>query len=133
MPLELVPLCTATVTLGETVHVSPSLVIGELVGVEVEGERIRATQRGRTAADWLQVSPQGFGVVDVRVTLETHDGAIVHAAYNGRLLFESMTAYVTPSFHTGDLRYQWLNSIQAVAKGTFPAPDTLVYEMYALR
>lgn len=133
MSLELIPLCNATVSLGETINVSPTMVIGHITGMVVEGERLQATQRGAAAADWLQVAPGGFGIIDVRVTLETHDGAIVYAAYSGRLAFETMTVYATPQFHTGDERYDWLNRIQAVAKGSFPEAGTLVYEMYELR
>jgi len=133
MTLELVPLCTATVSLAEVVAVSPSMVIGEVTGVRFEGDRLSASMKGRAAADWLRVSPEGYGIVDVRLTLETDDGAIIHATYNGRLLLDTMTVYATPLFHTGDERYLWMNRIQAVAKGVFPAPDTLVYEMFELR
>jgi hypothetical protein len=136
MTLELVPLCTMTVSLAPTIAVSPSLVIGEVTAVRAEGERFRATQKGNAAADWMRVAPEGYGILDVKVTLETDDGAIVHATYSGRLQFDTLTVYATPLFHTGDERYAWMNRIQAVSKGTFPdAPDmsTLVYEMYELR
>jgi Protein of unknown function (DUF3237) len=88
--------------------------------------------RGNAAADWLRISPDGFGIVDVRVTFETDDGAVIFAHYNGRLHFATMTVHVAPQFHTGDERYAWINSIQAVAKGTFSDERTLVYEMYEL-
>jgi hypothetical protein len=136
MTLELVPLCTATVSLAAPITVSPTFVIGEVLDMKVEGERLRASLKGRAAADWLHISPAGFGAVDVRVTLETDDGAVIHAAYTGRFQFDTLTVYTTPLFHTGDERYDWLNRIQAVAKGSFPrAPEmtTLVYEMYELR
>jgi hypothetical protein len=133
MSLELVPLCTATVTLADTITVSPTFVIGEVTSARFEGERLRASMKGVAAADWLTVSPEGFGTLDVKVTLETDDGAVIHATYSGRLLFETMTVYATPTFHTGDERYRWLNRIQAVAKGHFPGPGQLVYEMYELR
>jgi len=133
MSLELIPLCTATVTLAPTINVAPDFVIGEVTGMVVEGERIQATMKGAAAADWLTVSPAGYGTLDVRVTWETHDGAIIHATYSGRLQFDTMTVYATPLFRTGDERYQWLTRIQAVAKGAFQPDGTLVYEMYELR
>lgn len=133
MTLELVPLCVATVSLAEPISVSPSLMIGEVTGMEVVGDRISASLKGKAAADWLQVSPNGFGTLDVKVTLETHDGALIHATYSGRLQFDTGTVYAAPLFHTGDDRYSWLNRIQAVSKGTFTAPSTLVYDMYELR
>ncbi len=133
MSLELVPLCTVTVSLAPTINVSPSLVIGEVTGARVEGERLNASMKGSAAADWLRISPEGYGTLDVKITLETDDGAIVHATYTGRLLFDTMAVYATPLFHTGDERYAWLNRIQAVAKGAFQADGTLIYEMYELR
>ena len=133
MTLELIPLCTATVSLAAPINVSSTLLIGEVLGMEVVGERMTASLKGRAAADWLKVSPDGYGTLDVKVTLETSDGALVHATYSGRLQFDTGTVYATPLFHTGDERYAWLNRIQAVARGTFTAPDTLVYEMYELR
>lgn len=133
MALELVPLCTTTVTLAETISVSPSFVIGEVTGARFEGDRLSGSLRGNASADWLTVSPEGYGTLDVKVTFETDDGALVHATYSGRLQFDTMTVYAAPLFHTGDERYQWLNRIQAVAKGSFPQPGTLVYEMYELR
>jgi len=133
MSLELVPLCTATLTLAAPINVSSTLLVGELLGMAIEGERIRASLKGHAGADWLQVSPEGYGTLDVKVTLETDDNAIIHATYSGRILFDTRVVYSTPLFHTGDERYKWINRIQAVAKGTFTARDTLVYEMYELR
>lgn len=133
MTLELVPLCVATVSLAETINVSPSLVIGEVVGMDVVGDRLKAHLKGHAAADWLQISPEGYGTLDVKVTMETDDGALIHATYSGRLQFDTGAVYATPLFHTGDERYSWLNRIQGVAKGTFTGPGTLVYDMYELR
>jgi hypothetical protein len=133
MSLELVPLCTLTVSLAETITVSAGLVIGEVTAARAEGERFRANLKGSAAADWLRVSPDGYGTLDVKITLETDDGAIVHATYSGRLQFDTMTVYAAPLFDTGDERYAWMNRIQAVSKGTFQPDGTLVYEMFELR
>jgi hypothetical protein len=133
MTLELVPLCTTTVSLAEAVTVSPTLTIGEVTGVRMEGDRLTASMFGHAAADWLQVSPEGYGTLDVKVTVQTDDGAVIHAAYSGRLLFDSMTVYAAPLFHTGDERYAWINRIQGAAKGSFTEDGTLIYEMFELR
>lgn len=133
MAIDLVPLCTADVTLAEPIVVSPELVIGEVLAARFEGERLTGSLKGRAAADWLRMSPEGFGTLDVRVTLETDDGALVYATYSGRLHLDTMTAYATPLFHTADERYRWLNRIQALSKGTFPSPTNLVYEIYEVR
>jgi len=133
MSLELVPLFTCTVTLAPTITVSSSLVIGEVTAAVIDGERVKGTMLGHAAADWLKVSPEGYGTLDVKITYQTDDGAIIHATYSGRLQFDTMSVYAAPLFHTGDERYLWLNRIQAVARGTFQPDGTLVYEMYELR
>ncbi len=133
MALELVPLCTATVSLAAPITVSSTLMIGEVTAVNLEGERIRASMKGNAAADWLQLSPEGYGTLDVKVTVETDDGAVIYTHYTGRLQLDTGAVYATPLFHTGDERYAWLNRIQAVAKGSFSSPETLVYEMFELR
>ena len=98
MTLELIPLCTATVSLAETINVSSTFLIGEVTGIRLEGERLHASMKGHAAADWLRVSPEGYGTLDVKVTVETDDGAIIHATYTGRLQFDTMTVYATPLF-----------------------------------
>jgi len=133
MTLELVPLFTCTVTLAPTITVSPSLVIGEVTAAVIDGERVKGQMKGNAAADWLRTSPDGYGTLDVKITYETDDGALIHATYSGRLQFDTLTVYAAPLFHTGDERYAWLNRIQAVAKGTFQPDGTLIYEMYELR
>ena len=133
MSLELIPLCTLTVTLAPTINVSPTLVIGEVTAARAEGDRLRASLKGAAAADWLQVSPEGFGTLDVKITLETDDGALIHATYSGRLQFDTMSVYAAPLFHTADERYAWLNRIQAVSKGEFQPDGTLIYEIFELR
>lgn len=141
MTLELVPLCTAQVTLASPI-VLPATplgmrIIGEVTAITVEGPRVRATLRGAAAADWLLVAPDGtFGTIDARVTLETDDEALILMQYNGRLdLAQSpAVATVAPRFDTGDERYAWLARLQAVARGTFNADmSQLTYEMFELR
>jgi hypothetical protein len=109
--------------------------IFEVGAVTVEGERVRATLKGRAAADWLVVGPDLTGTLDVRALLETDDGALVYAQYNGRVDLAagaSAPVYATPRFETGDERYRWLNKIQAVGKGAYDG-STLVYELYELK
>ncbi|MEY4174910.1 MAG: hypothetical protein RI900_2075 [Actinomycetota bacterium] len=133
MSLELIPLFTCTVSLAAPIPVSPTLMVGEVTGAVVEGDRIKARLKGNAAADWLRPTAEGYGTLDVKITYETDDGAVIHATYSGRLQFDTMTVYAAPLFHTGDERYAWMNRIQAVAKGAFQPDGTLVYEMYELR
>jgi hypothetical protein len=133
MSLELIPLFTCTVSLAAPIPVSPTLMVGEVTGAVVDGDRIKAHLKGNAAADWLRPTAEGYGTLDVKITYETDDGALIHATYSGRLQFDTMTVYAAPLFHTGDPRYAWMNRIQAVAKGAFMPDGTLVYEMYELR
>ena len=138
MTIELVPLATMRATLA-----TPFVLDGTPVGraLHLRGRRSagrgRAAERdveGSAAADWLVVGPDGTGTLDVRMLLETHDGAAVFMQYNGRVDLASGAApitYTAPRFETGDDRYRWLNKIQAVGKGELDG-DVLVYELYEL-
>ena len=137
--LELVPICSAFIPVHELIMVENTpqgtLMIGELRDSRWEGERFRANQRGHASADWLNVSPDGTATVDVRMALETDDGAMVFVEYRGRSNLETGIAHSAPTFRTGDARYAWMNRIQAVAKGVFdPDAMTMTYPMiYELR
>ncbi len=78
--------------------------------------------KGHAAADWMTLSPELVGTLDVRGLLETHDGALVYSWYHGRLDLSKPVGsghiYAAPLYETGDERYTWLNTIQAVGKGT---------------
>ena len=141
MTLELVPLCVAKVSLAPPIIIPGTPLgtrfIGEVTGLDVQGDRIKAHLKGAAAADWLLASPDGtLGTVDVRITWETDDGAVIYVRYGGRLdmsVFPGI-AYVAPLFDTGDERYTWLTRIQAVGKGEFsPDMSVLTYEMYEVR
>ena len=74
--------------------------------------------------------------MDVRATLETHDGALLYAQYSGRidLAVQPVVAYTTPRFDTGDERYDWLNRVQVVGKGVFDDDlDGIDYAFFELR
>jgi hypothetical protein len=134
LDFHLVPLCRATLEVSEILVVPAPLgamTIGEIRTSRWEGERFKATQRGRASADWLRSSPDGgFGSVDVRSTLETDDGALVFVSYYGRFDPATGRIYSAPRFETGDERYRWMNGVLAAARGQFdPAALTVTYEV----
>lgn len=137
--IELIPLCSIIIEVGDPM-VMPNTpagtrIIVELRDLRVEGQRLRGTLKGVAAADWLTIGPEGTGSVDVRATMETHDGALVYVTYTGRRDFsQGMDApvYTAPRFETGDERYAWLNRVQAVAKGELDG-TTLTYEVFEVR
>lgn len=140
MTLELVPVGTAEIGLAEPFMMPGgpygTRAIVEITSASYAGDRLQATLKGAAAADWLVVSPQGIGLMDIRLTVETHDGALLYAAYHGRVDIskglEGAVVYSTPLFETGDERYAWINSVQMVAKGVITS-GVLRYEIYELR
>jgi hypothetical protein len=138
--IELVPLCTVRIELADPViiGVTPAgtRAIVPVREAVFEGERFRGKAHGTTGADWVTVAADNTATIDVRMLVETHDGAFVYVWYRGRSDFSEgpggAPIYVAPLFETGDARYAWLNRVQAVAKSELVA-NSLVYEMYELR
>ncbi len=139
--MELVPLATGRVELRpvESIADTPYGMrgIGEIASFDLEGERLRAHMFGVAAADWPVVSPDGtVATIDVRITLQTDDGALLYAHYSGRidLTQKPVVVYSTPLFDAGDERYKWLSRIQVVGKGTFDEGLSKIdYEFFELR
>jgi hypothetical protein len=137
--IELIPLCTADVGILEPIMMlggpSGTRAIVEITSAEYSGERLRAKLRGVAAADWAVVSPAGIGLMDARLTIETDDGALIYVSYGDRVDlstgFEGATVHAAPRFETGDERYEWINKIQAVAKGVVSG-GVLRYELYEI-
>lgn len=118
-----------------------------VTGGEATGPRIR----GRVlpvGGDWLTVRPDGIGVLDVRATLETHDGALIYVEYSGvmelgadgyvRALRGDLPArapiHAAPRFLTAHPSYLWLNRLQCVNVGAVDlATSTVSYDTYAVR
>ena len=133
---RLVPLCQVDLRL------SPSLVVGAgpsghrivvaIESMDIRGDRLNATLAGPTAADWLTIVGT-TATIDVRATVVTHDGALVYIQYHGRSDttngFGSAPVFVAVNFETGDARYRWLNSMQAVGRGELAK---LRYDWYEL-
>jgi hypothetical protein len=140
MALELIPVGTAEIGLAEPIMMPGgpygTRAIVEITSASYSGDRLRGKLKGSAAADWLVVSPQGMGMMDVRLTIETDDGALIYLAYSGRVDIsqgiEGATVYSTPLMETGDERYAWVNGVQMVAKGVVSA-GVLTYEIYELR
>jgi hypothetical protein len=140
MTIELVPLCTATITLKDPMMLpntpSGTRTIVEVSAAKLEGERLTATMKGAATADWATIGPDMTCTLDVRSTFETHDGALVFSYYRGRIDLSqppgASPVYAAPLFETGDERYAWLNRIQAVSKGKLDG-TTLTYEIAEVR
>ncbi len=134
---ELIHFATMTAILGEQFVIKGgplgTRIVANVDDVIVEGERLNARMVGKAAADWLTVGPDGsYGTLDVRATIKTDDGALIHVEYSGRIDLTNGGIVSAPLFQTGDERYDWLNRMQAIGAGqnTERGP---VYELYEVR
>ena len=118
--------------------------IGLVAGGTFEGERLRGTVLPG-GADWIIARPDGCTTLDVRLVLQTDDGATIGMIYRGlrhgppdimQLLDRGEP--VDPSqyyfrtaimFETAGPKYDWLNRIFAIGTGRRP-PEGPVYEIY---
>jgi len=118
-----------------------------ITGGEVRGPRLQGTLRPVGGA-WLTVRPDGVGILDVRITIETRDGALIYGAYTGvgdlgedgydRFLRgdlpEKLPLRLTPRFLTAHPDHAWINRIQCVNIGEANlATFQVSYDVYALR
>lgn len=120
------------------------------MGGRVEGPRIS----GRvlpSGADWVLVRSDGCNAVDVRIAIETDDGANIYVTYQGRLHWPRALAdkildpatvssvdpsdyyfRITPYFETGSEKYAWLNKIVSVGIGRITATG-VAYSVYEIK
>lgn len=97
-----------------------------------EGPIVRGRILPVAGGDWVSVRSDGSMRLDVRLVLETHDGALVYMTYGGVGITEadgSISLRTAPLFETADDRYSWMNRLQAVATGTV-GPGTVTYEVF---
>jgi Protein of unknown function (DUF3237) len=107
-------------------------ILAQVTGGTFEGPRMKGTVSG-PAGDWVTVGSGGVMSLDVRLCLLTDDGAAIYCSYRGLLANVDgvMRAKGAPLFETGDERYAWLNTVQAIGLGTAGAGG-VDYEVYAV-
>ncbi len=119
--------------------------IAPVTGGTFAGVRLNGKVTG--GADWVINRPDGVMAVDVRLTLQTQDGAAIYLAYTGRFLaaLDIMARFgrgaqlepseyslaVTARMECGDPRYAWLNDLIAAGIGR-QTPGGVVYEMFEI-
>lgn len=136
--IEVIPLAQAEVKVGNVLPIGGTprgqRTIGEVTAARFEGERFSARLRGAAAADWALIRPDGVVELDVRMTLETDDGALVYLQYGGDIDPKrgDHPILAMMRFETSDERYAWLNRVRAIGKGQVTA-GTVHYEIFELR
>jgi hypothetical protein len=126
-PMNLSMLGTMTITMGDSVFMpgvpSGTRLVIDFADVVIDGERLKAKKKpGSPAGDWLMLGPNDVATLDIRMLLETHDGASVLMYGLGRTdsakFSNGAPCWFTPLFETNDARYAWLNKVQGIARGT---------------
>jgi uncharacterized protein DUF3237 len=113
-------------------------------GGVIDGQRLKGSVLPG-GGDWLVVGNDGTGRVDVRATLCTHNGALIHYEARGIikipadgvqrlsggevLPFGETYVRTTPRFETSDERYAWLSEVVAVGYNIL-SPNHIDYRIY---
>lgn len=115
-------------------------------GGTVDGPKLRGEVLPG-GGDWLLVGADGTGRVDVRVTLRTHDGVLIHVESAGIikvpadglerlargqvLPFDETYVRTTPRFATADERYAWLSEVVTLGYNVL-SPNHVDYRVYGV-
>ena len=120
---------------------------GYINGGELNGPKIRGKLRP-VGGDWITLHSDGVGVLDVRLTIETDDGALILMTYAGvldlgedgyqKFLRQELPQLVplrnTPRFQTAHPAYQWLNRLVCVGIGQLDVAALAAhYDVYAVK
>ncbi len=119
--------------------------IARVTGGTFDGTRLSGVVT--EGADWVINRPDGVMLIDVRLSLRTHDGANIYITYQGRFLADTpamdrfrkgeilapsdYSLAIVAKFECGDDRYQWLNDSIVVGTGeqTATGPTYSLYQI----
>src|SRR5438046_5764882 len=120
--------------------------IGEITGGRFEGPRLRGKILSG-GSDWQSLRSDGTITMNVRLVMETDDGALIGMTYPGmrhgpkevmdrlaRAENVNPSEYyfrITPYFETSSEKYDWLNRIVTVAYGARMAGGAL-YQVFEI-
>jgi hypothetical protein len=123
-PLMLLRLVTApTQDVGSTPH--GKLIVFPVIGGSFEGDRLRGNVLAG-GGDWVTARADGTLELDLRVTLETDDGALIHMTFTGVRDDTNHYFRTLPRFETAAAKYAFLNRLLAVGLGEI-RPDGPVH------
>jgi len=146
--MQLVQECTLHATLKPPLPIGPgpagTRLYYEVTGGEVAGERLRGKILG--GGEWALLGADGFVRIDVRLQIETHDGAFLYAQYTGLLElndavqatlasgsgtdFGDQAFFTNPRIETGDPRYAWVNTTFFIGEGRMAAGLGVEYRVW---
>ena len=118
--------------------------IGLVAGGTFAGPKLKGTVLPG-GADWIMVRDDGVTTLDVRIVLQTDDGAMIGLQYRGLrhgpddvMAKVNAGQFVDPSlyyfrttvtFETAAPQYAWLNKVFGIGMGSRP-PEGPVYEIF---
>ena len=118
--------------------------VGLVAGGTFEGPKLRGTVLPG-GSDWIIDRPDGATMLDVRIVLQTDDGATIGLQYRGlrhgpAAVMEKVNTgvFVDPAeyyfrtvgtFETAAAQYAWLNKVFGIGSGSRP-PEGPVYEIF---
>ncbi|MGE0416028.1 MAG: DUF3237 domain-containing protein [Acetobacteraceae bacterium] len=118
--------------------------VGLVGGGTFEGPKLKGTILPG-GADWIIARPDGSTTLDVRIVLQTDDGATIGMTYRGMRhgpadVMDKVNKgeFVDPSlyyfrtavfFETASDKYDWLNRVIAIGTGSRP-PEGPVYDVF---
>lgn len=121
--------------------------VAPISGGEFIGDRLRGHVLPHAGSDWLLERRDGSVQLDVRLTLETDDGALILMSYRGvRHASPEVSARLArgeevpptdyyfrtaPFFETAAERYAWINLIVSVSKGR-RAGGAVIYDVFEI-
>ena len=119
--------------------------IREVLGGTVSGERINGSV-GTGGGDWVLTADDGYGRLDVRLTINTDDGAHIYVQYFGVIEYNDAALganagrgasdfgdhyfRTAPRLETGDERYAWVNRTLFVGEGRIHPGPVVEYRVY---
>ncbi|HUN41697.1 MAG TPA: DUF3237 domain-containing protein [Acetobacteraceae bacterium] len=146
--LRTAPLFTISLQVGSAQPIGATPGGNRLVGLVSGGTFEGARLKGKVlpgGADWINFRSDGVMMLDVRLVLETDDGAAIGMTYRGlrhgppavmdRVSrgepVDASDYYfrISVVFETAAAKYDWLNRIIAVGTGRRP-PEGPVYDVY---
>jgi glucuronate isomerase len=92
------------------------LFIFPIIGGSFEGDRLRGNVLAG-GADWATAAADGAFELDLRATLETDDGALIHLTFTGVRDDARQYLRTLPRFETAAPQYDFLNRLLAVGIG----------------
>lgn len=103
-------------------------VIAPVLGGAFSGDRLSGDV-APGGHDWVRYRPDGALIIDVRLVLNTHDGAAIYLRYEGRFLTgespakgqalkdEDYSLTIVAKMETGAPAYRWVNDLIIVGVG----------------